>query len=612
MTATNAAGSNEALSPVSAFVAPSPLTELGYASEFGTEGSGDGQFKEPFDVAVGASGDIFVLDSGNDRVEKFNEAGEYLGQFGEEGSGDGQLSSPNALAVDSKGNVFVLDTIDERIEEFDEEGGFVRTIEDGLRTAEGIAVDRHGRVWVSATSEEDLAVFGEHGEHLKDVGSHGSEPGEFGGEVEGLTVDATGHVWVADSSGRVEEFDEETGEYLSQFGSPGAGVGQISGPYRIAVDGGHVFVSEWSNSRVQEFDEEGGFIAQLGVPGEAAGDLGFPVGLAVDQAHDLLIADLSNNRVQRWSPEAPGSPANFAAPSISGTPGVGSTLAVSAGVWRGSPRRSYSYQWRRCNEHGEECADIGGATDSTYSPLVTDLGDALRVVVTATNSHGSASSTTAASEPIGLPPVNTSLPAISGMAEEGEELTANPGTWEGASEVLLEWERCDERGEACSPVGEWGEGYVPTSADVGHTLRVIAYAWNSVGEASAVSAATAVVTGPPADITAPTIAGPAREGGTLTADRGEWEGTAPISYAYQWQRCDEHGEGCTDIEGASEATYAAVSSDVGAKLRVRVTASNSVGSASVTSAATGVVISDAPPVDLSAPEIVGTATPARR
>ncbi len=148
LTATNAAGAGDNVSAASAFVAPTPLTEYGFASEFGEEGSGDGQFKEPFDVAVGAGGDMFVLDRGNDRVERFNEAGEYLGQFGEEGSGDGQLRAPDALALDSNGNVFVLDTGNERVEEFDNSGEFVRTFGAGLEGegAEGIAVDHQDRV----------------------------------------------------------------------------------------------------------------------------------------------------------------------------------------------------------------------------------------------------------------------------------------------------------------------------------------------------------------------------------------------------------------------------------------------------------------------------------
>jgi Concanavalin A-like lectin/glucanases superfamily len=606
LTATNGAGSGEALSSTSAFVAPAPLTEFGYASEFGTEGSGDGQFKEPYGVTIGAGGDIFVLDRGNDRVEKFNEAGEYLGQFGEEGSGNGQLRSPDALAVDSKEDVFVADTGNERVEEFNEHGEFLRTFGEGLvGSAEGIAVDRHGRVWVSATYEGHLVVFGEDGEFLKDVGSSGSEPGELG-EPEDLAVDAEGHVWVADYTGRVEEFDEETGEFLSQFGSSGEGAGQLSGSFGIAVDAGHVFVGRLGSPRVQEFDEEGGFIAQLGVPGTETGDLESSAGLDISQAYDLLIADSSNDRVEDWSPEGPGGPANLAQPSISGSPGVGSTLAASAGVWRGSPRRSYSYQWEQCNESGEECEDIVGATGSTYSVVGTDLGSTLRVVVTATNTHGSASSTSAASEPITVPPVNISPPTILGTVVEGQELTADLGTWEGASFYDVEWQRCNEYGEECEYI-EWGESYTATAADVGHTLRVIVYAENGAGQATATSALTSVVTAatPPANLSAPDITGIARDGQTLSVSDGEWEGTPTPTYTYQWEGCNATGGECEDIAGATSSTYTLQDGDVGGSVRVIVTASNVVGSASATSAASARVAPVAP-VNSSLPSILGS------
>ncbi len=609
LTATNAAGSGEALSPASLFVAPTPLTELGYASEFGEAGVGPGQFDEPAAVAVDAEGDLFVLDFGDGRIEKFNEVGEYLGQFGSAGSGDGQLLHARALVVDSKGDVWVADTENKRIEEFDEHGEFIRTAgEELVGYPEGIAVDRAGHIWVSDTSDGHLAVFGEDGEHLKDVGSHGSESGQLG-EPMGLTVDASGHIWVADHANeRVDEFNE-AGEYLSQFGSKGAASGRLSGPNGIAVDEGHIYLSEFGSERIQEFDEEGGYIAQLGVPGSELGQLGFALGLAVDPAHVLLIADVGNNRVEKWSPEAPGAPANLAVPSMSGSPGVGDTYEATAGVWSGSPRRSYAFQWQRCDEHGEECTDIVGATGVSYTVSEGDLGGAVRVVVTATNGLGSASGASAPSEVIVKPPVNTVLPTILGTPHEGVELTVDPGEWERANGYNYEWQRCNSLGEGCVDTElYWRETYTPTEEDVGHTLRVIVTAYNGAGETSATSAPTAVVngSGAPTNLSIPTVAGSA-EAGQLTAEHGSWEGATPISYAYQWERCDESGSECTDIEGATAAGYELGSGDVGHTLRVRVTASNSDGSTAATSSATAVVSPGTPPANVSAPTIAGVA-----
>lgn len=72
-----------------------------YSSSFGSEGSGDGQFKHPGDVAVDAAGSLWVVDQANSRIEKFSETGEFLAKFGAAGSGKGQLSGPSALALDA-------------------------------------------------------------------------------------------------------------------------------------------------------------------------------------------------------------------------------------------------------------------------------------------------------------------------------------------------------------------------------------------------------------------------------------------------------------------------------------------------------------------------------
>src|SRR5262245_3454383 len=113
-----------------------------------------------------------------------------------------------------------------------------------------------------------------------------------------------------------------------------------------------------------------------------------------------------------------------------------------------------------------------------------------------------------------------------------------------------------------------------------------------VGVGSAVAAA-----GPPQNTAKPTISGAARQPQTLTADRGTWSGTQPISYAFQWMRCDSNGNSCARIVGATATantnTYKLTSTDVNNTVRVRVRASNSGGAATATSNATAVVKSQA-------------------
>jgi hypothetical protein len=192
------------------------------------------------------------------------------------------------------------------------------------------------------------------------------------------------------------------------------------------------------------------------------------------------------------------------------------------------------------------------------------------------------------------PPVNTSPPAISGTPQAGKTLTASTGTWTGSQPISYsyQWQRCDTSGAGCSPVaGATSASYPVTSTDVGSTMRVVVTATNANGSANAASAATTVVqtaSAPPTNSSPPTITGTAQEGVLLSASPGTWNGTQPITYTYQWQRCNTTGTGCNAISGATGASYTVTSTDVGSTLRVGVTATNADGSASATSNATAV------------------------
>ena len=113
----------------------------------------------------------------------------------------------------------------------------------------------------------------------------------------------------------------------------------------------------------------------------------------------------------------------------------------------------------------------------------------------------------------------------------------------------------------------------------------------------------------PNNTAAPTISGTPRDGETLNASPGTWEGEATIAYAYRWRRCDADGvSGCADIAGTSgdDQSYSATPADVGRTLRVRVTASNGVDTVPVESSAS-TVIAAAPPANTAPPTISGTA-----
>ena len=112
--------------------------------------------------------------------------------------------------------------------------------------------------------------------------------------------------------------------------------------------------------------------------------------------------------------------------------------------------------------------------------------------------------------------------------------------------------------------------------------------------------------GPASNTSGPSIGGIARDGSTLTADPGSWDGTPTITYEYQWQRCDASGNNCVDIPGATGSTYTLGPDDVGSTIRVVVTAVNDAGSSNpATSAPTG-TIGQLAPANVTLPVVSGT------
>src|SRR5205823_4794785 len=99
--------------------------------------------------------------------------------------------------------------------------------------------------------------------------------------------------------------------------------------------------------------------------------------------------------------------------------------------------------------------------------------------------------------PLPTPPSVTSLPTISGTAQQGKTLSTSNGSWSGTTPLnyAYQWQRCNSSGGSCTPVaGATGSTDLLGSADLGSTMRVSVTASNSAGSATASSAATAVVT----------------------------------------------------------------------------------------------------------------------
>jgi DNA-binding beta-propeller fold protein YncE len=95
------------------------FTSVGaYITQWGSGGTGNGQFNQPIGVATDASGNVYVTDYGNNRIQEFTSAGVYATQWGSAGTGNGQFNHPYGVATDASGNVYIADQYNARIQKF--------------------------------------------------------------------------------------------------------------------------------------------------------------------------------------------------------------------------------------------------------------------------------------------------------------------------------------------------------------------------------------------------------------------------------------------------------------------------------------------------------------
>jgi hypothetical protein len=115
-------------------------------------------------------------------------------------------------------------------------------------------------------------------------------------------------------------------------------------------------------------------------------------GLAIAASITLLLA-VAAGLAAKGNATTQVRPANQSPPTISGTPQEGQTLTASNGTWSGTEPITYTYSWRRCDANGGSCSAIGGANQRTYVLRRPDVGNTIRIRVTATNRDGSANAT---------------------------------------------------------------------------------------------------------------------------------------------------------------------------------------------------------------------------
>lgn len=299
-----------------------------------SQGAGKGQFSLPRGIAQDAAGNFYVVDTGNFRIEKFDPTGKWLLSFGNgKGDGDGQFNpindtgtgtGPGGIAVDKAGNIYVADTWNHRIQKFDPTGKFLTkwgsfisladpaSSGDAARDSKfygprGIAIGPDGNVFVTDTGNKRVSVFDPTGKYLRQISSNltpdkitqgypFNQPGELNEPI-GVAVDNSGNVYVADSlNKRIQKFDQ-TGKFTAQWTVPGNNwdTGAYLEPF-LALDGqGNVYATAPTGQTVLKFSPTG----QLLVTRKNVGaiTLKTPTGITVAPDGTVYVVDTGANGV---------------------------------------------------------------------------------------------------------------------------------------------------------------------------------------------------------------------------------------------------------------------------------------------------------------------------
>jgi uncharacterized protein (TIGR03663 family) len=282
---------------------------------WGAQGVGDGQFTNPRGVAVDPAGFVYVADSGNHRIQKFDPAGNHLLTWGSQGKAPGQFQEPWGLTVDEQGRVYVADTWNHRVQVFDSDGTFLRQwgthaqVQDlAPDTAKlfwgprDVAIDDQGRVLVTDTGNKRVQVFTSDGEFLTMFGGLGIEPGQMNEPV-GVAVASDGRIYVADTwNRRVQVFDADF-DFVSAWEIDGWwGESVVNKPYLTVDEEGRVYVTDPESYRVLVFTADGQSLTVFGQIGADASSFNLPTGIAVDEEGYVYVADAENHRIVKFAP----------------------------------------------------------------------------------------------------------------------------------------------------------------------------------------------------------------------------------------------------------------------------------------------------------------------
>ena len=277
-------------------------------------GSAPGDLNTPRGIDIAPDGTIYVADSLNHRIQQFSPDGLLLNVWGnfanvlEEDAPGGTFNEPWDVAVAHDGSVFVADTFNHRIQKFDSSGRFIKMwgifaqgdTPESFWGPRGIAVDEDGNVFITDTGNKRVVVFDTDLNYKTQFGGGGFEPGQFDEPV-GITVNSLGQIIIADTwNRRVQIFEtNETGFEFTPIESFDVsawyGQGIDNKPYLTTDLEGNIFITDPEIGRILKFSAKGKYLQGYQDINISEDLIGYPYGMHVDETGNLWFSDASSN-----------------------------------------------------------------------------------------------------------------------------------------------------------------------------------------------------------------------------------------------------------------------------------------------------------------------------
>lgn len=278
-----------------------------YDGTFGRKGEGDGEFIEPLGICTDTDGNLYVVDSGNCRVQVFDEEGEFVRSFGEFGWEEGKFLYPVDCAIDENLAIYVVDLDKGVVYKFSEDGNYQgqiikkmesssdkSTLEGVFNQPMGVEVGRSGELFVVNTANHKIDVFDRLNSPIDELGGFGSSGGFFNTPYD-CSVSKRGLLYVADTlNNRIQVLNEDF-LFISEI----VGDEDKLNPMQIDTSPmGYCIVSDGNNNEVYIYDSS--LDRVLTIDGEKVDGFNMPYGVAISDDYCIYISDRFNHRIVKY------------------------------------------------------------------------------------------------------------------------------------------------------------------------------------------------------------------------------------------------------------------------------------------------------------------------